>query len=138
METQFAVLFISLAVFTQYKYHLMPKPSQKQVPTVRAIFNTFEASVKRDVEHGLTHCSHAHFKIRRIKSQPAHRRLVELALDAHSSPEFSFVIDETDTEFEITLLENPTGGGGDDDTIVPATPSPAIEEAVPAKGWFYN
>ena len=139
MESHCVVLFISIAVFAQYKYHLMPKPAAQPVPTPRAIFKRFEDNVKRDVEQGLKTCTHAQFKIRRVVEQPAHRQLVQQALAPYNCGDFTFDIDETETEFVITLKETPASlVEGDDDTIVPesreATPSVTDEEK---KGWFY-
>jgi hypothetical protein len=118
----------------------MPKAQERPVPTPRELYKRFEENVRRDVQQGMKSCTHAHFTVPRIKTHPAHKNILEMHLNAMATNEFTFVIDEQETTFGITLIENPHKPEEDDDqsTLAPSRENTPMD--VPAeqqKGWFY-
>ena len=127
------MLAISLILFTnKSSFVTMAKQQvQKNPVTFKEAYHKFEKTVEEEVTKALRMSTHAFFKVKRIKSHPMHRKLVQSALNKYVDEDFHFILDETETDFEITIVQTPKAHA--------PTPEPTpvpVEEEEEKKGWI--
>ena len=126
------ILGISLILFTNTSaFVAMAKNVQKTPVTFKEAFDKLEKTVQDEVIKGLKGSTHAFFKVKRIKSQTKHKWLVQKALEQYVDDNYHYIMEETETDFEITIVETPKAHAPTPES----TPVPVEEEQ--KKGWIF-
>lgn len=97
-------MFISLAIHTQYKYLPMPH-HQTPVPSLKIAFERLRDTTQKEVAHGLKVCTHAQFRIKRVKDSPQQMAILQEVLEGYITEEHTVEVKKEESEFIVSIIE---------------------------------